>query len=116
MSDVDLESCEEVKRWFKGAGYDSAPEAERRQLISELGAFCRFADMTPRQLIDSCLRTTKEGHTAISTKGRRAMQQSIDAFVAERGLAGHQSIAAGNRIRSFLVHNGVFIQGRAAIH
>ena len=115
MSTADLENNPEVQRWFKGAGYQTAPEGERRQLVAELQAFCTFAEMAPSELIKSCLRTTKDGHTAISTKGRRAMQESIEAFVAGRGLAGHSAIVAGNRIRGFLVHNGVFIQGKASI-
>lgn len=115
MSTADLENSPEVQRWFKGAGYQTAPERERSQLIAELQAFCTFVEMAPSELIKTCLRTTKDGHTAISTKGRRAMQASIEAFVAERGLAGHSAIVAGNRIRGFLVHNGVFIQGKASI-
>ena len=42
-------------------------------------------------------------------------ERSIESFTAERGLQGHGAIVAGNRIRGFLVHNGVFIQGKASI-
>jgi len=112
---VDLENSPHVQRWFKGAGYATAPEVERKQLVTELQAFCTFVGMEPSELIGSCLRTTKDGHTAISTKGRRAMQEVIEGFTAQRGLSGHAAIAAGNRIRGFLVHNGVFIQGKASI-
>ncbi len=112
---MDLENSPEVQRWFKAAGYETAPEAERKQLVAELQAFSAFVGMAPSELIRSCLRTTKDGHTAISTKGRRAMQESIEAFVADRGLSDHAAIVAGNRIRGFLVHNGVFIQGKASI-
>jgi hypothetical protein len=43
------------------------------------------------------------------------MDETIESYVAERGLTGRDAIVVGNRIRGFLVHNGVFIQGRAAI-
>jgi hypothetical protein len=110
-----LEELPEVQRWFSGAGYASAPEAERRRLVDELDAFCAHAGRQPTELIRSCLLATKDGNTKISIKGRRAMQALIDGYIAERGLTGHTAVAAGNRIRGFLIHNGVFIQGRAAI-
>ena len=68
--------------------------------------------MTPEELVASCLRQTAAG-TAISSKGRLRMQETIERYVAERGLAGREAIVVGNRVRGFLVHNGVFIQGRA---
>ncbi len=59
------------------------------------------------------LRTTKAGDTAISSKRREAMNTVIDEFVEKRGLTGKDAIVTGNTIRGFLVHNGIFIQGRA---
>jgi hypothetical protein len=110
-----LEDLPEVQRWFTGAGYASAPVDERRRLVEELEAFCAHAGKQPAELIRSCLLTTRDGNTKISIKGRRAMQLLIDGYIADRGLSGHTAVAAGNRIRGFLIHNGVFIQGRAAI-
>lgn len=102
-----------VQRWLEKAGYLHSPAAEQDQLVTDLAEFCSYTRKTPDELVAGCLRTTRAG-TAISTKGRRRMQETIDAYVAGRGLAGRDAIVAGNRIRGFLVHNGVFIQGRAA--
>jgi hypothetical protein len=103
-----------VQRWLDKAGYASSGGPERDTLLGDLGGFCAFTGMAPEQLVDSCLRQTPAG-TAISSKGRRRMQETIERYVAERGLSGREAIVVGNRVRGFLVHNGVFIQGRAAI-
>jgi hypothetical protein len=103
-----------VQRWLDKAGYVNAPTAEQERLLDDLAGFCAYTDMTPEELVASCLRQTAAG-TAISTKGRRTMQETIESYVADRGLAGREAIVVGNRVRGFLVHNGVFIQGRAAI-
>jgi hypothetical protein len=102
-----------VQRWLDKAGYLAAPGVEQDRVLDDLAAFCTYADATPEELIASCLRETTAG-TAISTKGRRLMQERIERYVADRGLAGREAIVVGNRVRGFLVHNGVFIQGRAA--
>jgi hypothetical protein len=95
-----------VRRWLGKAG-------ENDLLLEDLADFCTYADATPESLVAGCLRQTDAG-TAISTKGRRQMQETIETYVAARGLTGREAIVVGNRIRGFLVHNGVFIQGRAA--
>jgi hypothetical protein len=95
-----------VQRWLQKAGHQD-------RLLEDLADFCRYCDSTPEQLVASCLRQTAAG-TAISTKGRRRMEETIESYVAERGLTGRDAIVVGNRIRGFLIHNGVFIQGRAA--
>jgi hypothetical protein len=103
-----------VQRWLDKSGHGQAPAAEQERLLDDLAGFCVYAESTPEELVASCLRQTAAG-TAISTKGRRLMQQRIESYVNERGLSGREAIVVGNRVRGFLVHNGVFIQGRAAI-
>src|SRR5258705_9939468 len=102
-----------VQRWFESAGYraDALPDRERR--LALLGAFCAQEGKTPDELVGACLRTAKSGGTAISAKGRNAMNTSIDEFVRGQSLNGRDAVVAGNTIRGFLIHNGVFIQGPA---
>jgi hypothetical protein len=102
-----------VQRWFDKAGYMDAPAGDQERLLADLADFCTYTDSTPEMIVTSCLRQTDAG-TAINTKGRRQMAATIEAYVAQRGLTGRDAIVVGNRIRGFLVHNGVFIQGRAA--
>ena len=73
--------------------------------------FCRYEDTSPDDLVAGCLRTTKHGDTAISAKGRNAIQTAIDEFIASTGRTGRDAVVAGNALRGFLIHNGVFIQG-----
>jgi hypothetical protein len=114
VTPAELRDSTLVQRWFDKAGYRDAPAVDQDRLLDDLADFCTYADTTPETLVASCLRQTDAG-TAISTKGRRRMDETIEAYVAQRGLAGRDAIVVGNRIRGFLVHNGVFIQGRAAI-
>jgi hypothetical protein len=39
------------------------------------------------------------------------MQAAIEEFVASTGRVERDAVVAGNTLRGFLIHNGVFIQG-----
>lgn len=108
-----LRSAPTVRRWFESAGYDSDPVDEQVRRLGLLAGFCERMEQEPGELVASCLRTTKAGETAISSKGRTKMNEEIAEFVESTGLEGREAVAAGNVIRGFLIHNGVFIQGPA---
>lgn len=108
----EMAATEAVQRWMDKT---SATDPARDTRPMEIADFCNFTGNGPDELVKSCMLTTKDGLQKISIKGRRAMQESIEAFVAERGLSRHEAIVLGNRLRSFLIHNGVFIQGPASI-
>jgi len=110
---ADLEHCPEVQRWLAASGYADRP-ADHADVLDSLRRFCEFTGRTPGELVATCLRSTAQG-TAISGKGRREMQAAIDDYVRHRGLHGRDANVVGNHIRGFLVHNGVFIQGRASV-
>jgi hypothetical protein len=100
-----------VQRWFASARYDEDPAEEQQARLSLLARFCERQGQTPDGLVAGCLRTTKSGDTAISAKGRNAIQEAIDEFVTSVGLTGREAVINGNMLRGFLIHNGVFIQG-----
>ena len=102
-----------VRRWLEQMG-DRDP-AEQASDVSLLRRFCAAELTTPDELVARCLRSTKSGDTAISAAGRRATDQAITAFAATEGLSGREAIVLGNRLRSFLIHNGIFLQGPASI-
>jgi hypothetical protein len=108
---ADVAGSSAVKRWFASAGYDADPPEEQAARLELVAAFCAHMGMDPDELVASCLRTAKTGGTAISAKGRKAMQAAIDQFVAARGQTGREAVVAGNQLRGLLIHNGVFIQG-----
>lgn len=80
-----------------------------------LHAFCERFGTTPDDLVQRCLRTTKDGDVAIRSKGRAEVAAEIDAFAHSDGREGHAATVAGNVIRSFLIYNGVFLPGRASV-
>ncbi len=109
--DVSLATSPAIARWFASAGYDKDPTDEQQARLVLLADFCRHLGKTPDDLVAGCLRTTKHGDTAISAKGRNAIQTDIDEFMAATGRTGRDAVVAGNTLRGFLIHNGVFIQG-----
>lgn len=113
MTPEEVAAASTVRRWLASAGLQDAPAQDRDRRLALLADFCRHTGQSPDELVRGCLRTTKAGDTAISAKRRTAMNTTIDEFVAARGLDGRDAVVTGNTLRSFLVHNGIFIQGRA---
>ena len=77
--------------------------------LKALEAFCKFVDKDPDTMVSECLRQTESGKR-ISAKGRRFYSDNIaewqDSLSGERAVQGR----AGNAVRSFLIHNGIFLQ------
>jgi len=113
MAGTDIRDDAAVQRWIAGAHLDELPEEEQAHRLALLADFCDHAGQPPGELAAGLLRTTKDGETAISAKRRTAMNATIDEFVEKSGATGKDAVVNGNIIRSFLVHNGIFIQGRA---
>ncbi|HLB26234.1 MAG TPA: hypothetical protein VJN32_01175 [Dehalococcoidia bacterium] len=101
---------EAVQTWFDGLrqqwGEEPTDWAER---LKALDAFCAFVDKDPDAMVGECLRQTASG-TRISAKGRRFYNDKIAEWQAS--VAGNRAVQgrAGNAVRSFLIHNGVFLQ------
>ena len=113
MAPTDIRDDPAVRRWFDSAHLDELPPEEQTHRLALLADFCDHTGQQPGELAAGVLRTTKDGDTAISAKRRTAMNTSIDEFVDKSGFTGKEAVINGNVIRSFLVHNGIFIQGRA---
>ena len=58
------------------------------------------------------LRKKATGERFLSVKRREAINNWLDEFTAEQGWTGKQAVVNANVVRSFLIHNGVLIQGR----
>lgn len=86
------------------------------ELPSDMGArlevlerFCEFVERDPDSLIQECSREV-EGGKRIRIKARRLYSEKIAEFqLSVEGDARSQG-RAGNTIRSFLIHNGIFMQ------
>jgi hypothetical protein len=103
-----------VVKWLDSvnSGKDISVMSEQLNLVAE---FCNFVRQTPDEMIAKCIRNLKDGTRAISTKGRNITEENIKNFVKARAKTGNEAIVEENKIRGFFVHNGIFMQGRAAI-
>jgi hypothetical protein len=113
MTPEEVAAAPSVVRWFDSARLHSDTEEEKQLRYGLLADFCDHIGQTPDEMVAGLMRTTKKGETAISGKRRAAMDASIDEFVEKSGFTGRDAVVNGNILRSFLVHNGIFIQGRA---
>jgi hypothetical protein len=110
----DIRSFDTIRRWFDSAGYDEDPPEEQERLLGIVAEFSEFTGRSPDELVAGCfLRKKATGDKFISSKARQAMNESIAEFVAKKGWEGREAVQAGNLLRGFLIHNGVFIQGGA---
>lgn len=103
-----------IERWVRAARLDQLPEAEQKAAVDLVIDFCESQGKSPADVVNGCFRLDKDGDRAISVKGRRTVQGAIDEYVRRIGLVGHSATVTGNRIRGFLIHNGVFLQGRVS--
>jgi hypothetical protein len=113
MSAGEVRSAETVQTWFASAGHDrSSPEAQER-MLGILDAFCTHFRKSPDELVGFCfLRKRATRERFVSVKRREAVNEAIEAFSNEQGWSGKDAVVNANVIRSFLIHNGVPIQGR----
>jgi hypothetical protein len=107
-----IESQASVKQWAAAAGFDHDPAEVRERKFRILAGFCAKVDKSPDELVAFCiLRKKATGERFLSVKRREAVNGWLDEFAAEQGWTGKQAVADANVVRSFLIHNGVFIQG-----
>jgi len=102
-----LGESERVRLWLdelhRQQGSDAAADEGR---LSMLARFCAFVDRTPDQMIEDVLNF-EAGR--IKRKGRRFYADKIEEFqVTLEGDARAQQ-AGGNVVRSFFIHNGLFL-------
>jgi hypothetical protein len=100
-----------VRTWVEGLcqqwGEEPADMADR---IEVLGRFCAFVECEPDIIIAQCSREV-EGGKRIRIKKRREYSEKIDEFQALVDGDVRAQARAGNVIRSFMIHNGIFMQG-----
>lgn len=108
-----LAEYQTVQKWLKGVHYQSPASTNTDEdRLSTLLKFCQLAEKEPDAIIEECFRAQKEGDEwkHIKFKVRRSYSALIDQAQEELyggGSAGRQS---GSIIRSFFIHNGVFMQ------
>ena len=101
---------ETARTWFQGLSHQWGEEpSDWEERLGALEAFCAFVDKEPDAMVSECLRDTASGKR-ISAKGRRFYNDKIAEWQAS--LLGDRAAQgrAGNAVRSFLIHNGIFLQ------
>jgi hypothetical protein len=98
-----------VQTWLTGLREQSQadPDGDPARLDT-LERFCAFVDKDPDTIVHECLRESDAG-TKISIKGRRLYATKIEEFAQQAGDARTRA-ALGSTLRSFLIHNGIFLQ------
>lgn len=113
MTSQGIESQASVKQWMAGSALAQDPAEVRGQKLRILADFCAKVDKSPDELVAFCiLRKKATGERFLSVKRREAINGWLDEFTAEQGWTGKQAVVNANVVRSFLIHNGVLIQGR----
>jgi len=101
---------ETARTWFEGLRRQWGEEpSDWEERLKALAAFCAFAEKDPDTMVSECLRESASG-MRISAKGRRFYNDKIaewqESVPGDRAAQGR----AGNAVRSFLIHNGIFLQ------
>lgn len=108
--DRPMEDYRTVRVWFEDYKKQWAERAEDLTArLDILRRFCEFVGKDPDTIIQECLRTC-EGQTKISIKGRRFYDEKIREFQERLEGDARLKVHWGNTIRSFLIHNGIFLQ------
>jgi hypothetical protein len=110
---IQLAEYRAVQTWLKNVHHQSpASTTSDEERLSALLKFCQLAEKDPDEIIEECFRAPKEGDEwkHIKFKVRRKYSALIDQAQDELyggGISGRQR---GSIIRSFFIHNGVFMQ------
>ncbi|ASR37140.1 hypothetical protein BAY61_21505 [Prauserella marina] len=101
-----------VRHWLSELEPYREGRAATSARLAVLGAFCAHAGKSPDELVAFCfLRKKTTGQRFLSGARRRAVNGMLEKFVAEQGWIGKEAVSNTNVVRSFLIHNGILIQG-----
>ena len=98
-----------VQTWSSGLSEQWGEEPDMAARTSALDRFCDFAGKDPDVLIAECTREVESGKR-IRIKARRQYSEQIAEFQAASGGSAREQLKLGNTIRSFFIHNGIFMQ------
>jgi hypothetical protein len=106
-----LKDAASVRTWVDGLReqWGDVP-TDMPSRIETLSEFCRLVDRDPDAIIAECAREV-EGGKRIRIKKRKLYSEKIDEFQASLEGDSRAQTRAGNIIRSFMIHNGIFMQG-----
>ena len=98
-----------VQQWERGLKEQWGDEPEMEQRYEVLQRFADFTGKDPDTMIEECTRKVESGKR-IRIKGRKEFSEAISAFQATIEGNPRQQSRAANYVRSFFIHNGIFMQ------
>lgn len=107
--DKPIADYETVQTWQSGLREQWGEEPDMAARSDALLRFCEFAGTDPDVLIAECTRAVESGKR-IRIKARREYSEKIAEFQAASGGTGREQLKLGSTIRSFFIHNGIFMQ------
>jgi hypothetical protein len=108
-----ISDYETVRQWARGLKEQWGDEPEMDSRHEVLQRFCAFAGKNPDEMIAECTREVETGKR-IRIKARREYSEKIAAFQASEEGSARQQSGSGNTVRSFFIHNGIFMQAGLA--
>ncbi len=105
-----LKDQQTIKTWLHGLTeqWGEAP-SDFDHRVALVGQFCEFVEQDPDTLIAACCREVESGKR-IRIKERRFFTEKIAEFQESVDGDARAQGRAGNVIRSFFIHNGIFMQ------
>ncbi len=100
---------ETVQTWRSGLREQWGEEPDMTARMSALDRFCDIVGKDPDALIADSSRQV-DGGKRIRIKARRQFSELIAEFQAASGGSAREQLKLGNTIRSFFIHNGIFMQ------
>lgn len=100
---------ETVQTWRTGLSEQWGEEPDMTARTGTLERFCELAGKDPDTLIAECTREVESGKR-IRIKARRESSELIAEFQKAEGGNAREQQKLGNTIRSFFIHNGIFMQ------
>ena len=100
---------ETVQTWRSGLTEQWGEEPDMTARVNALERFCDSVGKDPDALIAECTREVEAGKR-IRIKARRQFSEQIAEFQAASGGSAREQLKLGNTIRSFFIHNGIFMQ------
>lgn len=105
-----MNDYESVQTWLKGLRAQWAREPDDVEgSLATLQRFCTFVEREPDAIIAECSREVESGKR-IRIKARRSYAEKIVEFEASVEGDTRTQTRAGNTVRSFMIHNGIFMQ------
>jgi hypothetical protein len=102
-----------VQQWQRGLKEQWGDEPDMEQRCEVLQHFADFTGKDPDMMIAECTREVESGKR-IRIKGRKEYSEAIARFQATIEGNPRQQSRAANYVRSFFIHNGIFMQAGLA--